>query len=128
MRHSTNNQTSRKNCPTAYVGKREETTPMKQLAVIVKPHIVPKLAAKLATLPIGNTLVREVKGYGRQKSYLGEYLGSEYSAAYLPKVLLQVTVEAEEAETVIAQIIETVRTGRMGDGKIFVLDPESELL
>jgi nitrogen regulatory protein PII len=65
--------------------------------------------------------VREVKGYGRQKNYLDQYAGSEYSLAFLPKV--QITVWADDArvEEIVRKIVEVARTGRMGDGKIMVL-------
>ena len=65
--------------------------------------------------------VREVKGYGRQKSYLDEYRGSEYSLAFLPKVELTLWVDDLRVEEVVRTIVEIARTGRMGDGKIFVL-------
>ena len=65
--------------------------------------------------------VHEVKGYGRQKSYLDEYRGSEYSLAFLPKVELILWVDDLRVEEVVRTIVEIARTGRMGDGKIFVL-------
>ena len=65
--------------------------------------------------------VSEVKGYGRQKSYLDEYRGSEYSMAFLPKVEITVWVDDLRVEEVVRTIVEVARTGRMGDGKIFVL-------
>ena len=63
----------------------------------------------------------EVKGYGRQKTYLDEYRGSEYSLAFLPKVEITLWVEDSRVEEVARTIVEVARTGRMGDGKIFVL-------
>jgi nitrogen regulatory protein P-II 1 len=65
--------------------------------------------------------VREVKGYGRQKSYLDQYGDSEYSLAFLPKVELILWVEDSRAEEILRKIVEVARTGRMGDGKIFML-------
>ena len=65
--------------------------------------------------------VCEVKGYGRQKSYLDEYRGSEYSAAFLPKVELSLWVDDLRVEEVVRVIVDIARTGRMGDGKIFVM-------
>ena len=65
--------------------------------------------------------VAEVKGYSRQKSYLDEYRGSEYSNAYLPKVEITLWVEDLRADEVLRTLVEAARTGRMGDGKIFVL-------
>ena len=71
--------------------------------------------------PLEAYSVIEVKGYGRQKSYLDEYAGSEYSLAFLPKVQITLWVDALRVEEVIRTIVEVSRTGRMGDGKIFVL-------
>jgi nitrogen regulatory protein P-II 1 len=68
--------------------------------------------------------VREVKGYGRQKSYLDQYTDTEYSQAFLPKVEITVWVDDTRAEEVIRQIVEIARTGRMGDGKIFVMSAD----
>ena len=62
-----------------------------------------------------------MKGYGRQKSYLDEYAGSEYSLAFLPKVEITLWVDDLRVEEVVRTIVEIARTGRMGDGKIFVL-------
>ena len=66
--------------------------------------------------------MREVKGYSRQKSYLDRYTESEYSLAFIPKVEITMWVEASRAEEVIRRVVEIARTGRLGDGKIFVLD------
>lgn len=98
---------------------------MKNVVVIVKPHIVSRLLDVIRTLPIiDGYSIKAVKGYGRQKNYLNEYHGSEYSMAYVPKIFLEVAVEEEDLELVTSRIIETARTGRMGDGKIFVFDCE----
>ncbi len=96
---------------------------MKSITAIVKPHVVPRLAEVLRKTPqIISADFVEVKGYGRQKNYLNEYQGSEYADAYLPKVLVEVLVKSDDLEEVLAVIIETTRTGRVGDGKIFILD------
>ena len=65
--------------------------------------------------------VREVKGYSRQKSYLERYVGSEYSMAFLPKVEITVCVSDDRVDEVADRVVGIARTGRMGDGKIFVL-------
>ncbi len=65
--------------------------------------------------------MREVKGYGRQKSYLDQYADSEYSLAFLPKVEISLWVDDSRVEEIVRKIVEVARTGRMGDGKIFVL-------
>jgi nitrogen regulatory protein PII len=94
---------------------------MKLVIAIVKPYLVEKVLDALRHAPLEACEVHEVKGYGRQKSYLDEYRGSEYSMAYLPKVEISLWVEDARSEEVIAAIADVARTGRMGDGKIFVL-------
>ncbi len=94
---------------------------MKQVVAIVKPYLVEKVLDALKYAPLEACSVTEVKGYGRQKSYLDEYEGSEYSLAFLPKVEIALWVDELRVEEVVRTIVEVARTGRMGDGKIFVL-------
>jgi nitrogen regulatory protein PII len=94
---------------------------MKQIIAIVKPYLVEKVLDALKHAPLEACEVHEVKGYGRQKSYLDEYRGSEYSLAYLPKVEISVWVEDSRLEEIVVAVSNVARTGRMGDGKIFVL-------
>jgi nitrogen regulatory protein PII len=94
---------------------------VKQVITVVKPYLVERVLDALTHAPIEACEVHEVKGYGRQKSYLDEYHGSEYSLAYLPKVEISLWVEDTRVEEVVAAIADAARTGRMGDGKIFVL-------
>ncbi len=94
---------------------------MKQVVAIIKPYLVEKVLEALKHAPIEACGVREVKGYGRQKSYLDEYGDSEYSLAFLPKVELTLWVDDLRVEEVVRTIVDVARTGRMGDGKIFVL-------
>ncbi len=75
----------------------------------------------VADLGVDSCVVREAKGFSRQKGYLDRYLGSEYSMAFLPKVEITVCVADDRAEAVVEQVARAARTGRMGDGKIFVL-------
>ena len=84
-------------------------------------NLVEKVLDALRHAPLEACGVREVKGYGRQKSYLDEYRGSEYSLAFLPKVEITLWVDDLRVEEVIRTIVEAARTGRQGDGKIFVL-------
>jgi len=93
---------------------------MKQLTIVVKPFRAEAVLATLSELGVDSCAVREAKGYSRQKGYLDRYLGSEYSMAFLPKVEITVCVGDERVEEVLAAIARTARTGRMGDGKIFV--------
>ena len=94
---------------------------MKQVIAIIKPYLVEKVLDALKHAPLEACAVREVKGYGRQKNYLDEYAGSEYSLAYLPKVEITLWVDDLRVEEVVHAIVEVTRSGRMGDGKIFVL-------
>jgi len=94
---------------------------MKQVLAVVKPFLAEKVLESLKLAPIEACGVREVKGYGRQKSYLDEYRGSEYSMAYLPKVEIMLWVEDPRVEEVVRSVVEVARTGRIGDGKIFIL-------
>ena len=96
-------------------------TGVKQVVAVIKPYLVEKVLDALKYAPLEACGVREVKGYGRQKSYSDEYRGSEYSLAYLPKVEITLWVEDMRVEEVVRTIVEIARTGRMGDGKIFVL-------
>ena len=94
---------------------------MKQVIAVVKPYLVEKVLDALKLAPVEACGVCEVKGYGRQKSYLDEYRGSEYSLAFLPKVEITLWVDDWRVEEVVRTIVEVARTGRMGDGKVFVL-------
>jgi nitrogen regulatory protein PII len=94
---------------------------VKLVIAIVKPYLVEKVLDALDHAPLEACGVSEVKGYGRQKTYLDEYRGSEYSLAFLPKVEITLWVEDARVEEVVRTIVEVARTGRMGDGKIFVL-------
>ena len=94
---------------------------MKQIVAIIKPFVAEKVLEGLKRAPLEAVSVREVKGYGRQKNYLDQYQGSEYSLAFLPKVELNLWVDDARVEEIVRKIVELARTGRMGDGKIFVL-------
>ncbi len=94
---------------------------MKQVIAIVKPFLAEKVLEGLKRAPLEALNVREVKGWGRQKSYLDEYGETEFSVAFLPKVEITLWVDDQRVDEVVRSIVEVARTGRMGDGKIFVL-------
>jgi nitrogen regulatory protein PII len=94
---------------------------MKQFTVIVKPFRAEAVLRAIADLGIAACVVREAKGYSRQKGYLERYAGSEYSLAFLPKVEITLWVDDPAAEKVSEKIVATARTGRIGDGKLFVV-------
>jgi nitrogen regulatory protein PII len=95
---------------------------MKQLTIVVKPFRAEAVLQAVAELGVTACVVREAKGYSRQKGYLNRYVGSEYSMAFLPKVEISVCVSDERVREVADRIVRAARTGRIGDGKIFVLD------
>ena len=94
---------------------------MKQLTIVVKPFRAESVLRAIAELDVASVVVREAKGYSRQKGYLDRYLGSEYSIAFLPKIEISVCVSDESAEEAADHIVRAARTGRIGDGKIFVV-------
>ena len=98
---------------------------MKQVIAIVKPFLIERILESLRRAPLEACSVREVKGFGRQKSYLDQYTEGEYSLAFLSKVEINIWVDDARVEEVIRKIVEIARTGRMGDGKIFVLSADS---
>jgi len=100
---------------------------MKEVIAIVKPFLAERVLEALKFAPLEACTVREVKGYGRQKSYLDQYGDSEYSLAFLPKIEIQLWVDDARLEEVLARVVEVARTGRIGDGKIFVM-PATEYL
>jgi nitrogen regulatory protein PII len=95
---------------------------MKQLTIVVKPFRAEAVLRAVDELGVDACVVREAKGYGRQKSYLERYAGSEYSLAFLPKVEITVWVADERANEVAERMVKVARTGRIGDGKVFVVD------
>lgn len=101
---------------------------MKQIVAVVKPYLAEKVLEALKRAPLEACCVREVKGFGRQKSYLDQYVGSEYSLSFLPKIEIVLWVDDTRTEEVIRKLVEVARTGRMGDGKIFVLPAEGAVL
>jgi nitrogen regulatory protein P-II 2 len=94
---------------------------MKQLTVVVKPFRAEAVLRAIADLEVIACLAQEAKGYSRQKGYLDRYVGSEYSMAFLPKVEISVWVNDDKVDEVANRIIKSARTGRIGDGKIFVV-------
>ncbi len=94
---------------------------MKQIVAIVKPYLAQQVLEGLRRAPLEAINVKEVKGFGRQKSYLDKYQNSEYSEAFLPKVEISLWVDDTRMEEVLEKVVNVARSGRMGDGKIFVL-------
>jgi nitrogen regulatory protein PII len=98
---------------------------VKQIVAIVKPFLAEKVLDSLKRAPLEAMSVREVKGFGRQKSYLDQYGESEFSQAFLPKVEITLWIDDTRAEEIIRKVVDVARTGRIGDGKIFVLSVDT---
>ena len=94
---------------------------MKQFSMVLKPFRAEAVLQAIADLDVSACVVREAKGYSRQKGYLDRYVGREYSTAFLPKVEVTVWVADDRADQVVERIVRAARTGRIGDGKVFVL-------
>jgi nitrogen regulatory protein P-II 2 len=97
---------------------------MKLITAVIKPFRLDDVRNGLADVGVQGMTVTEVKGFGRQRGHTELYRGAEYVVDFLPKVKLEVAVSDDLAERVIETIIETAKTGKVGDGKIFVTDLE----
>ena len=95
---------------------------MKQLMLVVRPFKAEAVLKTIDEMGVIACVVQEAKGYSRQKGYLDRHLGSEYSMAFLPKVEISVWVSDQRAQEVADRLVRTARTGRIGDGKVFVID------
>ncbi len=98
---------------------------MKKIEAIIKPFKLDDVKDALFDVGVAGLTVTEVKGFGRQKGHSELYRGAEYVVDFLPKVKIEVVVDDERVEDVIAAITAAARTGRIGDGKIFVLPIET---
>ena len=93
---------------------------MKKVEAIIKPFKLEEVKEALSNVGVKGLTVIEVKGFGRQKGHKELYRGAEYEIEFLPKVKLEVVVSDNELESVIEAIVSSARTGRLGDGKVFV--------
>jgi len=95
---------------------------MKYVVAIIKPSRLEDVRQALQALDVHGITVTEVKGYGRQKGHSEIYRGTEYAVHFLPKLKLEIAVDDSQIESVAGAIREGAQTGRIGDGKIFVMD------
>ena len=100
---------------------------MKLIVAIIQPHRLDAVREGLTALGIEGMTVSEVRGYGRQKGHTEIYRGAEYSIAFMPKLKLEIAVADSRTEEAMQVITRAARTGKIGDGKIFVLDLEQAL-
>ena len=97
-------------------------TPMKLITAVIKPFRLDDVRNALAEVGVQGMTVTEVKGFGRQRGHTELYRGAEYVVDFLPKVKVEVALTEDMAERAIEAIVESARTGKVGDGKIFVTD------
>ncbi len=95
---------------------------MKFIVAIIQPYRLDVVREALNDLGISGLTVSEVRGYGRQRGHKEVYRGAEYSINYVPKLKLEIALDDEKADEVAETIMRTARTGKIGDGKIFVFD------
>ncbi len=100
---------------------------MKKVEAIIKPFKLDSVKEGLMEVGIKGLTVSEVKGYGRQKGHTEIYRGAEYVVDFLPKVKIEIVVEDEMVDAVVEKIIETSKTGKVGDGKIFIIPIEDAI-
>jgi nitrogen regulatory protein P-II 1 len=93
---------------------------MKKIEAVIKPFKLEEVKSALAALGIQGMTVTEVKGFGRQKGHTEIYRGSEYAVDFLPKIKIELVLADAQVVSVIEAIVKTAKTGKIGDGKIFV--------
>jgi nitrogen regulatory protein P-II 1 len=97
---------------------------MKKIEAIIKPFKLEEVKDALAEVGIEGMTVSEVKGFGRQKGHTEIYRGSEYTVDFLPKIKLEIVVPDSSAETAVGAIVKAAKTGKIGDGKVFIAPVE----
>jgi nitrogen regulatory protein P-II 2 len=97
---------------------------MKLVVAVIKPFKLEEVRQALTPLGVQGLTVTEVKGFGRQKGQTEIYRGAEYHVSFLPKLKIEVAVASQQVDAVVEAITRAARTGKIGDGKIFVLDIE----
>ena len=97
---------------------------MKKIEAIIKPFRLDEVKNALQEIGVSGMTVTEVKGFGRQKGHTEIYRGAEYVVDFVPKLKMEMTVAADTVPAVVERILTSARTGKIGDGKIFVYDVE----
>jgi nitrogen regulatory protein P-II 2 len=100
---------------------------MKLVMAVIKPFKLDEVREALTELGVQGLTATEVKGYGRQKGQTEIYRGAEYAVSFLPKVKVEVVVDDAQTDSVVEVIAKAANTGRIGDGKIFVVDVQSAM-
>ena len=100
---------------------------MKKIEAIIKPFKLDEVKDALAAIGVEGMTIAEVKGFGRQKGHTEIYRGSEYTVDFLPKLKMEIVLPDAKIDATVAAIIAAARTGKIGDGKIFVLPVEQAI-
>src|SRR5438128_8636454 len=100
---------------------------MKKVEAIIKPFRTEAVKDALAEVGVEGMTLSEVKGFGRQKGHSEIYRGSEYTVDFLPKVKFEIVVSDDRAQRVVEAIVSSARTGKIGDGKVFVAEVEQAI-
>jgi len=100
---------------------------MKKIEAIIKPFKLEEVKDALGAVGIEGMTVSEVKGFGRQKGHTEIYRGSEYTVDFLPKVKVEIVLADESLEAAVAAIVKAAKTGKIGDGKVFVSNVEDAI-
>ncbi|CAM4086504.1 P-II family nitrogen regulator [Kerstersia similis] len=104
-----------------------DKTAVKQVTAIIKPFKLDEVREALAEVGVNGLTVTEVKGFGRQKGHTELYRGAEYVVDFLPKIRVDIVLPAERVDAAIEAILKVARTGKIGDGKIFVTPVEQAI-
>ncbi len=97
---------------------------MKKIEAIIKPFKLEEVKDALGEIGIEGMTVSEVKGFGRQKGHTEIYRGSEYTVDFLPKIKIELVVGDNQMEPAVAAIVKAAKTGKIGDGKVFIINVE----
>ncbi|MEL6317650.1 MAG: P-II family nitrogen regulator [Pseudomonadota bacterium] len=100
---------------------------MKMIVAVIRPHALDALRGELASLGVQGMTVVEAKGYGRQQGHTEIYRGAEYQIDFVPKIRMEIVVEDQLLDAVLEKIVASTRTGKIGDGKVFVMPVEDAL-
>ena len=97
---------------------------MKLITAVIKPFTLEEVKQSLEQVGVYGMTVTEIQGFGQQKGHTEVYRGAEYAVDFVPKVKVEIVVSNEQLDEVVAAIVDTARTGKIGDGKVWVMDVE----
>ena len=97
---------------------------MKLITAVIKPFTLEDVKQSLEQVGVYGMTVTEIQGFGQQKGHTEVYRGAEYAVEFVPKVKVEIVVSNEQLDEVVAAIVDTARTGKIGDGKVWVMDVE----